>query len=434
MRKKIFTDAFLLGISILLICAGLFFALQYKQTMDETYDALKGEAVYAAAGLEIGGWNYLEEIKSADCVTWIAADGTVLYDSSSPELNNQKDCPEVRDALTDGEGYGVRSSDSTGASTMYYACRCEDGTVLRLSRPLSVVRDALIAVSPILWVILLVLLISGVMAFRLADRILRPVNGLNIDDPDPSKTYPELSPLVERLREQKEAIQTEVGMRENLRKEFSANVSHELKTPLTSISVFAELMRDGNVPEDKVREFSGDIYRESQRMITLVDDIMRLSKLDEEKGFPEAELIDLFALAKDILSRLKSQADQRDISLSLSGEHVEINGVTPVIDEMIYNLVDNAIKYNRDGGSVRVRTGRKEGRPYLSVMDTGIGIPKEAQERVFERFYRVDKSHSKKIGGTGLGLSIVKHGAHLHGAEIELQSEPGEGTAITILF
>ena len=190
----------------------------------------------------------------------------------------------------------------------------------------------------------------------------------------------------------------------------------------------------GNVPEDKVREFSGDIYRESQRMITLVDDIMRLSKLDEEKGFPEAELTDLFALAKDILSRLKSQADQRDISLSLSGEHVEINGVTPVIDEMIYNLVDNAIKYNRDGGSVRVRTGRKEGRPYLSVMDTGIGIPKEAQERVFERFYRVDKSHSKKIGGTGLGLSIVKHGAHLHGAEIELQSEPGEGTVITILF
>ena len=317
---------------------------------------------------------------------------------------------------------------------MYYAFLCEDGTVLRLSRPLSAVRSALLAVSPILWVLLLVLVISAVMAFRLADRILKPLNALNIDAPDPAAAYPELTPLVNRIREQQEAIQEEISRREGLRKEFSANVSHELKTPLTSISGFAELMRDGLVPEDKVREFSGDIYRESRRMISLVDDIMRLSHLDEEKGFPDPEPIDLYDMAEDILSRLEHPASLRNIALQLTGEHAEIVGVVPVVDEMIFNLVDNAIKYNRDNGSVTVSIRRKGEKASLSVSDTGIGIPVEEQGRVFERFYRVDKSHSKQIGGTGLGLSIVKHGAQLHDADIELKSEPGRGTTMTILF
>ncbi|MBQ9661622.1 MAG: two-component sensor histidine kinase [Oscillospiraceae bacterium] len=435
MRKKIFRHAFLIGASVLILCAALFFALQYKQTLDETYDALKGEAAYAAAGLQIGGQEYLETLGSINRITWIAADGSVIYDSEFRELNtSQRDYAEVKSALETGEGQGIRSSASAGVSTMYYAFRCGDGTVLRLSRPLSAVRYALMAVSPILWILVLVLVISGVMAFRLAERILKPVNELNIDDPDPAGTYPELTPLVERIKEQKEAIRNEIGMRENLRKEFSANVSHELKTPLTSISGFAELMRDGAVPEDKVREFSGDIYRESQRMITLVDDIMRLSRLDEEKGFPDPETIGLFSLARDILSRLESQADARHIRLTLAGEHAEIRGVTPVVDEMIYNLVDNAIKYNHDSGSVTVRIGKSGEGTTLSVADTGIGIPREEQERIFERFYRVDKSHSKQIGGTGLGLSIVKHGAQLHGAEIRLESEPGLGTTVTLVF
>ena len=211
-------------------------------------------------------------------------------------------------------------------------------------------------------------------------------------------------------------------------------MSHELKTPLTSISGFAELMRDGLVPEDKIREFSGDIYRESRRMITLVDDIMRLSKLDEEKGFPDEEDIDLYDVAADVLESLEPQAKKRNITLTLTGSHAEIRGVLPVVQEMLYNLADNAIKYNRDGGTVTLSVKEENGKASVSVADSGIGIAREEQERVFERFYRVDKSHSKKIGGTGLGLSIVKHGAQMHGAKVLLESEPGKGTTVTVVF
>jgi len=317
---------------------------------------------------------------------------------------------------------------------MYYAFLCEDGTVLRLSQPLSALRSALLAVSPVFWMLLLVLILSAIMAFRAAQSILKPLNELDLDALDPAKTYPELSPLVSRIQEQKDAIREETERRESLRKEFSANVSHELKTPLTSISGFAELMRDGLVPPEKVKEFAGDIYRESQRMITLVDDIMRLSKLDEEKGFPEPESLDLHALAEEVLSSLKAQAEKRNISLRLTGSHAQVQGVLPVLQEMLYNLVDNAIKYNREGGFVTVHVKQEEGRVSLSVADTGIGIPPQEQERVFERFYRVDKSHSKRIGGTGLGLSIVKHGAQMHGAALSLESTPGKGTTVTVTF
>ncbi|MBO5556927.1 MAG: ATP-binding protein [Oscillospiraceae bacterium] len=435
MRRKIFVNTFMLGALILIFCAALFFALQYSQTLDETYAALKGEAVYAASGLKTGGQEYLESLENINRITWIAADGTVLYDSEfADHSGNQSDYAEVKAALEKGEGQGVRDSTSMGESTMYYAFLCDDGTVLRLSRPLSAVRYALLAVSPVLWVLLLVLIVSGIMAFKVAQMVLKPINELDLDDLDPAKTYPELAPLVTRIQEQKKAIREEIERRENLRKEFSANVSHELKTPLTSISGFAELMRDGLVPADKVKEFAGDIYRESQRMITRVDDIMRLSKLDEEKGFPEAEDMDLYDVAADVLANLEPQAEKRNIALTLVGSHAVIQGGFPVVQEMLFNLVDNAIKYNRDGGSVTVRVKEADGKASVSVTDTGIGIPTDEQDRVFERFYRVDKSHSKQIGGTGLGLSIVKHGAQLHGAKVMLDSEPGKGTTATIVF
>lgn len=435
MKKKIFVHTFLLGALVLLLCAVLFFSLQYSQTVEETYDALKSEAVYAAAGLKTGGLAYLEGLENTKPITWIAPDGSVLYDSEYPDLrDDQSGYAEVQSAFETGEGQGVRDSASAGESTMYYAFLCEDGTVLRLSQPLAALRSALLAVSPVFWMLLLVLILSAVMAFRAAQAILKPLNELDLDALDPARTYPELSPLVSRIQEQQDAIREETERRESLRKEFSANVSHELKTPLTSISGFAELMRDGLVPPDKVKEFAGDIYRESQRMITLVDDIMRLSKLDEEKGFPEPEDLDLHALAEEVLSSLKAQADKRNISLRLTGSRAVVRGVLPVLQEMVYNLVDNAIKYNREGGSVTVRVQRSEGRASLSVADTGIGIPLQEQERVFERFYRVDKSHSKRIGGTGLGLSIVKHGAQMHGADLSLESAPGKGTTVTIRF
>jgi two-component system phosphate regulon sensor histidine kinase PhoR len=298
---------------------------------------------------------------------------------------------------------------------------------------MSAVRYALVAVSPVLWICVLVLMISGVLAFRAAKQIVEPINGLDLDDPNPD-TYPELTPLITRIQEQKLTIQEEVEQREQLRREFSANVSHELKTPLTSISGFAELMAQGVVPPDKVREFSGDIYKESQRMIALVDDIMKLSKLDEGGGAPEWETVDLYELAEETVDSLRSIARKQNVSLTVTGSHQSVRGVWQLLSEMVYNLCDNAIKYNRPGGSVTVDVSSGDGTAVLQVSDTGIGIPASHQGRVFERFYRVDKSHSKEIGGTGLGLSIVKHGAQFHGASVELESELGQGTTVRLVF
>ena len=227
---------------------------------------------------------------------------------------------------------------------------------------------------------------------------------------------------------------TEREQRESLRREFSANVSHELKTPLTSISGFAELMKEGLVDPETMQEFAGDIYKECQQLIALVEDIMKLSRLDEGSEDLEQEDVDLYGLARKVLSDLRPIADQRGIALHIEGKGQTIHGVWRILHEMVYNLCENAIKYNKDQGSVTVKISGDEKQAVLSVQDTGIGIPKAQQERVFERFYRVDKSHSRKIGGTGLGLSIVKHGAQFHHARVSLDSEPGVGTTITISF
>lgn len=434
MTKTIFRNIFLVGLSVLLLCAGLFFGMQYSQTEEETYAALSQEALYAEKGLMLNGKAYLEALDDVNRVTWIATDGEVLYDSEmTPPIPNQSDCSEVRAAFETGEGHGSRKSESTGESTMYYARLCPDGTVLRLRRPLSVIYYALLAVSPVFWVLVLVLLISSVLAFRAAKQIVKPINEIDLEHPD-SNTYPELAPLIEKIQEQKMTIEEEVTQREQMRREFSANVSHELKTPLTSISGFAELMAQGMVDEEKMREFSRDIYKESQRTITLVDDIIKLSKLDEGGVAPEWENVDLYALSSDVLSSLRPVAARQSVTLSLEGEKAEIRGVYQLLNEMIFNLCDNAVKYNRPGGSVTVTVTPLEKGALLTVSDTGIGIPKEHQKRVFERFYRVDKSHSKEIGGTGLGLSIVKHGAQFHGAEVTLKSEVGVGTSVSLKF
>ncbi|MBR5345163.1 MAG: two-component sensor histidine kinase [Clostridia bacterium] len=439
MTKKIFVGVLTMGLLVLVICALVFFGLQYAQTIDENQEALRGEAYYAVAGLEMGGVDYLKKLELPDGspvrITWIQADGSVLYDSDYPEQSaNQLENPEVREALQKVEGTSIRDSASSGDSTMYFAIRCPDGTVLRLSRPVSVAAYAFSSVSPVLWVLVLVLLISSAMAFSVARRVVKPINSLNLEDPDPAGAYPEIEPLIRRIHEQQNTIREEAESREAMRKEFSANVSHELKTPLTSISGFAELMRDGMVPPEHIPEFSGDIYRESQRLIALVDDIMRLSRLDEAEGFPEAETVALDTLAEEVCQSLQPIADKRGIEIRQAGTPVETIGVKQVLHEMLFNLVDNAVKYNVDGGKVTVETGIRDSRPYFAVSDTGIGIPESEQERVFERFYRVDKSHSKTIGGTGLGLSIVKHGASYHHATVRLESKVGEGTKVTVSF
>ena len=433
MTKKIFLNAFLVGVLVLVLSGLVFFWMQYTQAEDDTYAALREEAVYAEKGLATGGLAYLESLDNVNRITWIAADGEVIYDSEYElPIANQGDLTEVQLALQDGFGQGIRTSTSSGKSTMYYALRCDDGTVLRLSRPMSAVSDALVAVSPLMLLFVIVLIVSAALSMRAARQIVRPINDIDLDQP--ATAYPELAPLVDKISEQRSTIEREVAQREQLRREFSANVSHELKTPLTSISGFAELMEQGVMSEDEVRGFSHDIYKESQRLIALIDDIMKLSQLDEDAVLPKTEEVDLYELAADVLDVLHPAAEKQGIELELSGEHVTVMGVYRLLDEMVYNLCDNAIKYNQPGGSVRVHTSSDGRSVRLKVSDDGIGIPEEHQGRVFERFYRVDKSHSKEIGGTGLGLSIVKHGAQFHDAEVELWSKPGVGTSVTIVF
>ena len=227
---------------------------------------------------------------------------------------------------------------------------------------------------------------------------------------------------------------TEREQGERMRREFTANVSHELKTPLTAISGMAEIIKDGLVDPKDVAGFAGDIYKESQRLISLVEDIIHLSRLDEGGVGLETAPVDLLELCRRVMERLEPAAKRAGVSVSVEGMPATIHGIPAVLEEMVYNLCDNAIKYNRPGGSVALNLSLGEKEIELSVADTGIGIPAEDQERVFERFYRVDKSHSKEIGGTGLGLSIVKHGAALHNGAIRLESAPGHGTTVRLIF
>jgi len=444
MIKTIFRNILLVGISVLIICGLLFFALQFTGSRTDMRNALQREAAYAEQGLMMNGTDYFDNLKLDGRVTWIDASGEILYDhfgqSDSvqeepdlPESAGQLECPEVQNAFKDGTGSAIRNSDLINRTAMYYAMRCNDGTVLRLSRPLPSVMDVFMNVSPVLWVLVIVLIISAVLAFRAARKIVRPINEIDLDHPDMA-SYPELKPLIEKIQEQKMTIQEETMQREQMRREFTANVSHELKTPITSISGLSQLMAQGIVPQEKMKEFSEDIYQESVRMISLIDDIIALSKLDEEAVGPTQEDIDLYQLSEDVVSSLEQKAKEKEVTIQLSGDHAHVSGISQLLSEMITNLCDNAIKYNQPGGRVDVTISSSEEETSLSVADTGIGIPQEYQGRVFERFFRVDKNSSSGVGGTGLGLSIVKHGAKFHNANVELESEPGEGTTITLVF
>ena len=282
-------------------------------------------------------------------------------------------------------------------------------------------------------------LIARLAAQRETERLAEALAG--IDPESPACTAPELAPLAAKLRRQNDVIRSqfeqlrqEGAIRETQRREFTANVSHELKTPLTTISGTAEILRSGMVREEDVAHFADNIYRESQRMITLVSDIIRLSQLEEQKAPVPRERVDLHAVCEEVIGWLVGAAAKKQVTLTLGGGDCDVLGSEKILSDMVYNLCDNAIKYNRPGGSVEIFTREEGSQVRLSVSDTGIGIPREHQERVFERFYRVDKSHSREIGGTGLGLSIVKHGAIFHHAELELQSGVGSGTVITLRF
>lgn len=538
MTGKIIRSLFSLAMLVLVIGAALFSGILYGYYEKQSFASLAQEAEQLQQTME---YVSPEQMRSTDRITLISPDGTVLYDSvaRADAMENHLSREEVAHALREGTGKSSHYSSTVLKKNLYYALRLEDGNVLRLSREQSSLGAMLLNMAwPIAATVAGLLLLAAGLSVRLARQITQPINAISPDDPQ--DVYPELQPLTQRLRQQRETIRnqmdelsrrmrefsamtenmsegfllidlrghvltenhsasmllptdadniakcsqrelcqaaqqaltgqrcerllqqgertlsviaspvlesgqvtgavvltldvTEREQREKLRREFSANVSHELKTPLTSISGFAELMSQGLVPTDKVREFSLDIQKECTRLTNLVEDIIDLSRLEEGGGDMTWEDIDLYTLCDDVLQSLEPVAKRQTVTLRLAGESLRVRGVYQVLREMIYNLCDNAIKYNRSGGSVTVTVARRAGRASVAVADTGIGIPYEDQSRVFERFYRVDKSHSRAIGGTGLGLSIVKHAAALHGAEIKLQSQPEDGTVITVLF
>ena len=549
MTAKLFRTSMAVAVSVMVLSIALFMGMLYQYFSDQMMAELESETWLVSRGVELDGMDYLNGLHTTSRVTWVAADGTVLYDNEADAstMENHADREEIREALTSETGTAQRFSSTLSEQTLYVTQRLSDGTVIRLASAQKTVGLLLISmIQPILIILLLSLLLSAALASRLSKGLIRPILSLDLEHPEDCETYDELTPLLSRLKRQNDTIQqqmnllkqrqtefaaltdnmsegfllldrqghvlshnsgalrllgveepegevnvlvlnreepfrqavdealsgkrsqqmlhlngryckllanpvladgkpagavlvlldvTEQEQRDELRREFTANVSHELKTPLTSISGIAEIMQSGMVKPEDIQSFAGDIYQEAQRLIALVEDIIRLSRLDEGAESLEREPVNLLSIAQDVARRLDSAAQKAGVTLKVMGLSVEVRGIPSVLDEMVYNLCDNAIKYNHPGGTVNVTVApTDDGSAEVTVEDTGIGIPVEDQSRVFERFYRVDKSHSKEIGGTGLGLSIVKHGASLHGAQIHMDSQVGRGTSVQLLF
>lgn len=368
-------------------------------------------------------------------ITLIGTDGEVLYESllNKDEMDNHNERPEIIEAREKGEGEAVRYSATSGTHTFYYAERLQNGNVLRIGRDSVSVNRIMVNTLVIVLVIALgILFVCMGISHYLTKKLVEPIEKLatNIMLVDENNVYEEIRPFVNTIKEQHVNIINNA----QLRQEFTANVSHELKTPLTAISGYAELIGNGMTGKEDTIRFSNEIHSNANRLLSLINDIIKLSELDEADHQMEMEKIDLYKLAENCVQMMQVTAEKQGIRLTLQGESAMVMANKGLMDEVFYNLCSNAIRYNKPGGSVTVTVGTKDERPFLSVADTGIGIPKECQERVFERFYRVDKSRSKSTGGTGLGLAIVKHIVAQHNAALHLDSELGEGTTIEIVF
>ncbi len=369
-------------------------------------------------------------------VTWIDADGTVLYDNDTDAslLENHAERPEFQDAVATGEGETVRRSDTMNTNTFYYAVRLDDGSVLRLAEDVRSMLSMFLTVIPLLILIVALLIVASVIIGRLLTRqLLAPIERIaqNLEETPTEPVYKELVPFVNTIREQHDNILSAAKARQD----FTANVSHELKTPLTAISGYAELMENQMADPEQTARFAKEIRQNADRLLSLIDDIIRLSELDSgAHDLPAFEQTDLFEVVQACEQLLQVSAEKQKVYLTVEGEPCPIRGNRRMLSELVENLCQNAIRYNNEGGQVRVSVRTENERPVLTVADTGIGIPRDLQDRVFERFFRVDKSRSKESGGTGLGLAIVKHIVELHDAEICLESEVGKGTMIRVVF
>ncbi len=367
-------------------------------------------------------------------ITWIDHDGTVLFDNdnSAAQLENHSDRPEVQEAFQDGEGESVRKSDTMDMNTYYYAVILEDGTVLRVSADVRNIFSMFLSVIPALvLIVVIILLLCVVLARVLTKQLLAPIDQMaeSIEDTSTDPVYRELIPFVNTIRAQHENILAAARSRQD----FTANVSHELKTPLTAISGYAELIENHMVDQEQETQFARQIHLHADRLVTLINDIIQLSELDGNQQIVLEEM-NLYETAQNSVELLKVNAAKKNIRIDLMGEPCMIRGNRSMISELIDNLGQNAIRYSDEGARVTVSVWLVHDTPILTVSDTGIGIPKDQQERVFERFYRVDKSRSRQTGGTGLGLAIVKHIVELHNAAIQLESEVGKGTTVKVIF
>ena len=546
MKKHIFRSILIVAVSVLALCLGLMMSVMYRSLLAEQHEQLKTKLAIITHGIEEGGVYWLENLDMTGYrVTLITSEGVVLYDNmaDAASMENHLEREEIADALQSGSGESVRFSSTLTTKTFYHAKRLEDGSILRISFTKNSVLSILLGMlTPVLIILVAAIILSSILASRIAKRTITSLNTLDLEHPLNNNTYDELSPLLLRISHQKRQIEsqrselnkkrdefslitqsmneglvllndkgvivsinpaaqhvfrtdascigkdffiversseirgamktaadsghgqtklrragrryeinasridfnneavgtailvfdvTEKALLEQQRREFTANVSHELKTPLQSIMGRAELIENGVAKPEDMPRFGGCIRSEAARLLILIEDIIHLSQLDEGGELPW-ENVDLYEIATETLELLQDTATDRKVRLSLAGSPASVNGVRGLLSEIIYNLCDNAIKYNHEDGLVEVSVSDDENKAVIRVKDTGIGIPIEHQKRVFERFYRVDKSHSKDTGGTGLGLSIVKHATLLHNGKIEMNSKIGEGTVITI--
>lgn len=437
MKKKLNARFMLIAAIAIVATAVCAIILFYSILIEQIFEDLKANAhVVALMGASDIAENENEQLAGDGLrITLVNEAGEVLYDSQEDEagMENHKARPEIALAFSEGEGRGMRRSATSLKHTFYYATLLSDGNVLRVGKTSdSIYHLRLRMMFLIAAVGVVVFAVCVFFAKRLTKRIVAPIEKLasNITLVDEGEVYEEMQPFVATIKQQ----HIDILNHAKLRQEFTANVSHELKTPLTAISGYAELIASGMTNETDTKHFADEIHRGAERLQRLINDILKLSELDDESLKLEFEPLDLYELGRNCMAQMQLPAQKHEVAIALEGEPTVINGSKTLLEELFYNLCSNAVRYNRPGGTVTMWIGMENSRPVFCIKDTGIGIPKEHQERIFERFYRVDKSRSKSTGGTGLGLAIVKHIVAQHDAQLELKSEENIGTEIRILF